>query len=204
MFIFFLCMDFSLDEWIAKLGDNEFHARENASNFLAKKMDYNLYHQVKRVKTKDPEIANRLNQLANDYKNKVMSGLKLNLKGYGAFPQIDEGMPTDYSLGGPWKGWNRQKFIHHYLELANKRGLIGKYPIYINYRKATELWMQERIYYNFHEAIRECRNENEFKEKLKKDMDKVQEDLEMLIVGDKKYYLKHNYPNPFLETIEKK
>lgn len=181
-----------------KLGDKNFPVREKTQKEIFEKMDYKFLVRLAMINKEDPdaEVSSRIDRLIESYQ-KVQSEYKVDLKGYKAFPFIDEGMPANYKLDGAWRGWERMHFIRVYVRRANDAGALQfGHPHWLNYRKATEIWMQERIDYCLKEAIAICKDEDDFERIMKKHMERIGQDIEMLIEGDNDYYKKHNMANP--------
>lgn len=190
----------TIDQLVIQLGNDNFQKREEASAVLKARMQFQIFLQLQDVKEKemDAEIVWRLENVISVYKIKLLAEYKVNLGDYADYPQIDEGLPNDYTLDGPWSGWDKWDFIRRYLEAANQIGTPQDgFPIWTNYRVATKIWMQDRIDYAFRETITSAKSEMEFRCMMGEAMERIQADVQMLIVGDDEYYLKrHQMPNP--------
>ncbi len=205
----FLCLLFGLQDTkeaglIAQLGNDDFYQCEAASLALQEKIDFACFKRLQKVKGahKDPEVSYRIARLVDRYQNALRQTYQVDLRGYGAWPQIDEGLPRDYKLDGPWKGLNRWNIIYKYLTYAEAMGAKqDHFPRWTNYREATKIWMHERIDFHFLMAI-ENSNGEEFTCAMKKSMKAIQDDVDMLIAGDKAYYKKQKRPNPFEKKVE--
>jgi len=197
-FLLYSC--FPLEKSVARLGDDKFQAREEASFMLelgiwARPL---AYFDLKKLKKKqeDPEVVRRINTILEATEKFLVSkyrpNYKLSLRGYGAWPQIDESLPDDYSLDGKWAGWPKWKFVGYYKPRGN-----SVRPYYLLHRKATQLFMAERVEDAIQQSLRESKDEGEFKKKMKERMGAIQKELDIFIQRDRNFYKKNGIKNPF-------
>lgn len=210
MVVFFTALLFCTADtqtMVRYLGNNSFYIRQTTHEVLSQKIDSRLYRQLFEIKKseKDPEITNRLSVILKEYADKAKEEFKIDLMGYKDYPRINEGMPGTYALDDPpWKEWKRSGLINYYSKHATVTEAEEKrFPYDFTLRRATQLWMQERIDYDFESSIRTSKSEKEFRAEMEKRMQARQKDMKLLIEGDKKFFARNKQDNPFLEEGSK-
>lgn len=179
------------------LGSDDFQTREAASSVLESYMDYGVYVQLRTFTCPDPETVHRTQNVVLAYEGKLRVQFALNMRGYRAWPQIDEGIPWERKGNERWSELQHHEIVSLYLH-HKENGIRGSHPHFMNYRYATQLWMQERIGDAFTYAT-QATTQQEFQRRRKWQMKQIQKDLDMLIKGDKWYYQRSEIPNPFEE-----
>ncbi len=196
-----VCMTMAL---IADLGNDNFYKREEAHAKIQEKMDVDLFLRLKKAaKTgKDLEIKWRANWICQKYIKKLRQEYRVDLHGYGAYPQIDLRLGDGYR----WKGHCRWMISVFYLNQIEDidSSFWGHPPHYMRCRLATQLWMDDRINADFKESLQIAKNGREFRSMMDDRMKATQTDIEVLIEADKKYYKRKEIKNPFLGKTQEK
>ena len=194
MFILFLvaALQANMEALIKGLGDDEFSTRQNAQAELAQKINVRIYRSLKNHKETDPEIISRIKVITETYEKNLLLCYKIDLKGYGGYPYIDEGMPINYQ----WNGLYKIALVELYLRYARYIDGVGNGLDYAHYRKATELWMQDRLYCDLITLLQNSSTEKQFHENMNCRINAIHKDLEMLKEGDDKYWAKLKKQNP--------
>ncbi len=179
-----------IDKMISQLGNDSFKLREEASKNLEEKMDLDIYVKLceTQKKSKDLEVIHRVERLIDICSVKPLMGSRINLNGYPKYPCIDYGMPWGYKLDGPWQEWGKWDFINYYRNKALKLGTPNELPNFLGDRKATELFVEERLKYSIQEAVKNFDNEKEIRRKIKNSMELIQKDIDMFIEEEKDHY----------------
>lgn len=197
LFASLLCCDKS-DELVAQLASKKFREREAASQQLKARMNLKLYRKLKNKTTQDLEQSRRMQFIVAEYENELCPGLWIDLQGYGGSPQIDEGMPSNYT----YKGMNRWTIICHYMEKAHPEQCWEGRPHYPQYRRAFDIWMSERLQEAWKTALAKD-SEQAVREFARKESELIRRDVKWLIEGDKKWYRKLGVQNPYFKEMPK-
>jgi len=192
---------FSDEKVIADLSSNSFRTRQRAKLQIVLRNNFNLYEKLRSHQAEDPNTKRIIEELLREYEERLRSEYKIEIKDYMAYPQIDEGLPHTYQ----WRGMNKDEIVKHYLNRAiseSEFAGVGVSNHCIHHRIATELWMQDRIRFDFIESIVNVKNEKEFREKMGRKIQESQKIMDMLVEGDKLWYDKNKQKSPF--EVEKK
>ena len=190
----FMSQRSDIEDLLAKLASNKFKEREKSQEMLMRRMDLELYNKLKKKRVQDLEQRRRILELVTEFENQLCAGLVVNLEGYRASPQIDEGMPQTYT----YKGMTRWEIISHYLTLAgNEQCWVGM-PHYPQYRRAFDIWMSERISEAWTTAM-SMDSEEAIRTFVKKESELISRDTKWLIQGDKNWYLRIGVRNPYCD-----
>lgn len=175
---------------IRQLGNDSYEKREEASKILARKMDFDLFVKVRvAAKDADAEIVRRADDLIKSYKTKLRGEFKIDMSGYSQYPPID-GLPKDFKLNGPWKGWKRLDFIEAYREKAGPfKRLDDLMPNWASFRGATEILMKERANYAFEQITTTANSETELRNGMAQALCEIRKDIEILAINEDKFGL---------------
>ena len=173
---------------IRELGNDDYGTREAAQKQLSHRMTFTLYRTMGERKEHDAEIRRRMQSLRDSFRSNLKEGWKIKLQCQGVWPQIDMGMPHAYALGGRWQGWCKYDFTNVYCAMADELGAPCEgSPKWTRYRMATELWIGERVQEAFDLSLSESDTEMGFRFRMARRMHKIQQDVDMLIKGDRDY-----------------
>ena len=187
-----LVVGVDIDALVKELGNDSYQVREKAQKELEKIIDFKVYKQLCGTKETDPEILKRLRYIRNYCEAKLSSQYNVDLGGYPGYPFIDS-LPDGYK----WLGLEKIDLIIIYTTVASLYGAPSDgSPYWTDYRKATELWIKERI----KRVIETAENEEEYREKMKEAMESIQKDVEVMIEGDYRYYESSQMENPFAQA----
>lgn len=192
---FFLSMVMDKKALVEKLRDDNFFVREEAQKRITEKIDFKFYKKLLAIldnEKEDPEVISRVKNIVKKYELSLVSQYKVDLMGYGCYPFIDEGLPDSYA----WKGFRKYAIVDYYVKYAEATG-VKRGAHYDTYRKATELWMQDRLYDFLKESVKNARDEKELCAAMNSNMKVIQDDILMLIKGDDKYWIRIGGANPF-------
>lgn len=197
--LFLLLAGCADDELIVSLGDNKFYVREKSSFELKRKMNAGLYMRIKSFKkqTDDLEIIWRIELIMDYYEKSIHLLYKMDLGDYYPYWPFIDSMPFVEVRRWGIPTFERQNIINSYRFYAQIGGVPSDgAPNWSQYRKATELWMQDRISESFRQAVAESKDEKELHVKMEEKMKKHQELLEIMKKGDDTYWKNVNQNNP--------
>ena len=202
LFFVFLATENDLQSLVKKLGNDNYRVREKAQKEIEKIIDFDIYIELRKINNNEKtalEIRRRVEVIVKKYESisTTKSKYKFEIKGYPKYPWIWEGLPEEYTWNG-LNGWEiAKKYLSHISE-----GESDHHPDWLRHRKATELWVEDRIHNDFSELIKIVKSEKELREKMSIKMAVIQTDMDMMRVREDEYWERRGEKNPLM--IEKK
>lgn len=176
------------DHLIRQLGHPRFAVRHQAHCKLLQINDTRSYFQLKSFTTSDPEIINRkaliLQSVQVNLHTKLRPKFSVNLMGYPKYPWILEAVPAEYQ----WRNLQRHQIYSKYMHDARQKNYLPLAPDFPGNRKATELWLADRIDLDLQDALRQANSEHEIYQHMAKCMKEIQDDVSTMIDGENRWW----------------
>jgi hypothetical protein len=176
------------EEMVNRLGDDDFDVREKASKELWEDIDFSLYKKLREVKTDDLETRYRIGKLTSRYELEQSKKWRVDLKGYKKWPFIDS-LPSGYP-----RRWDIACSYRKYAQVTGTAE--DNAPNWSDYRKATELWCADRIFFSVQSSLRSAKDFGEYLKLQKGEMRKLHKDLEEMKKGDDRQWKGWQCSNP--------
>jgi|GEM_PF-6785219 len=174
---------------IKDLGNARFEVRESTHEALAKRLNFPLYRKLKQYVSDDPEIRWRIKCICAPFEEKYTKKYLQKLSdAVVLYPTIDM-LPSGYSLRkGKWKTWSRGNIIVHYMQVAQNNGIaLGPAPMFPGYRKAAELFMNERLLDEFDRALGNIQDEAALEKAMAAALKEITDDIKEMVKKDNFY-----------------
>lgn len=152
-------------------------------------MDFPLYAALREIKPDDAEVASRVKCILQNFekslRKKLEPKLKIDLIGYPKYPWICEGFPYDYKC----RGLTRNEIFEKYHWIAVNLGApVFDSPDHPSQREATKIWINDRINFEFKDAMDCAKSEQEVSVKMSACMEAIHDDLKLMIAGEDRYW----------------
>lgn len=204
-----------------KLGSADYKTRHITHEKLAKRMNLDLYLQIKNTKFTDLEAKRRAQAIMEDYEGQIDFKTYQQVRGMKEFIKLEENYkqrmlarwmvtprnypayPWLYSLPREyqWNGWGAYQIERFYLGKAQRMMAVGCSPFWNDYRLATRMWVFTRI----EQGIEHASNgtEGEFNASMEKLTEEIHRDLHHLIQQEGLWWAMYRQANPLrLHTLE--